>query len=82
VIDELILRRADLNRRDHSDRTALYWAIYEGHDDSALALIDAGAEYRLPTHGYRPAHWARALNRAPVLARLDDAPRRATDRRP
>ena len=68
---ELLTRRVDINRRDHGDRSALYWAIFEGNDDCAIALLDAGVEHRLPTNGYRPAHWARVMERAAVMARLD-----------
>jgi len=70
LVDELLTRRVDINRRDHSDRSALYWSIFEGNDDCALALINAGAEHRLPTNGYRPEHWARVLGRTAVLGRL------------
>jgi ankyrin repeat protein len=73
VIDALLARRADPDRRDGGDRSALYWAIFEGHEDCALALLAAGAEFRRPSNAYTPAHWARVMNRTAVLAAIERA---------
>jgi ankyrin repeat protein len=66
----LVQKRADVRQRDEQDSTALYWAIYEGHDDIARLLIRNGADLRQPTNGYTPLHWAKAAGRDGIAQML------------
>ena len=43
VVDELILRDADINGRCANGQTALFYAREQGHDDIAQALVARGA---------------------------------------
>lgn len=52
IVKRLISARADLNLDDGYGATALYCAIYNGFDDVALLLIEAGAELNTKTGIY------------------------------
>lgn len=44
VVSRIAAAGADLDRQGVTGATALYWAAFEGQQDSVLALLDAGAD--------------------------------------
>ena len=55
---------------DAQGTNALYWALYEGHDEIAKRLILAGANVINPINGYTPMHWAKVMDMPMVLSQL------------
>jgi ankyrin repeat protein len=62
----LLDKGANLNKRDIEGKTALYMAIFEGHDDIATLLIGNNASLERLTNGYTPLHWATVMGRDKV----------------
>jgi ankyrin repeat protein len=44
TVEKLLAAGADVNIRDHEDRTALYWAVSQGFFNIVQALLDKGAD--------------------------------------
>ncbi|GAB2881498.1 hypothetical protein GCM10027046_07240 [Uliginosibacterium flavum] len=66
----LLPRRLNLDRRDETERSPLFWAILENHEDMALALIQRGARTDQCSEGYTPLQLARIQDQARVVALL------------
>lgn len=77
-----LMQAAELGRLDYVDLLlskgahvwnapdALYYAIYEGHDEVARRLIKAGSNLHNLVNGYSPLHWARVLDRQEIAQLL------------
>lgn len=70
-VNALLAKVADVNLWSGDETTALYWAIYEGHDNVAQRLIQAGANAQSLVNGYTPLHWARVMDRPMVVSQLE-----------
>ena len=73
-VKALIASKSDLNRHI-SNWSALRFALYRGHDEVALALIDAGARIRITTGGKTldTLEQARRYRRRRVVTHLTQA---------
>lgn len=66
----LLAQGAAVNVADRSGRSALGWAILEGLEDEALALVERGARGDAVVGGYPPLRLARMMRQQKVEAAL------------
>ena len=70
--EALLARHALTRLKTREGNTALYFAIFEGYDDIAKKLIQAGSVDRELNNGYTLLHWAQVMGRkelVPLLVR-------------
>ena len=68
IIQLLLSHNADINSRNRTEATALFYASYEGHLPSVLTLLQAGADPLLPEiNGALPIHMAAYHNHTEVV---------------
>jgi ankyrin repeat protein len=66
-VQALLDKKADPSAKNHEGNTALYFAIFEGHDDIAKRLIKAGTTLQGLNNGYTLLHWAKAMGRQDIV---------------
>jgi ankyrin repeat protein len=66
----LLDKGAEVSTSDPDGNTALYYAIFEGYDDIAKHLIQAGTKVYGLNNGYTLLHWAQVMGRKEVVAML------------
>jgi ankyrin repeat protein len=71
---EILLGKDVVTRSNKPDgSTALYFAIFEGHDEIAKKLIEAGENVHGLNNGYTLLHWAKAMGRKDIVPLLIQA---------
>ncbi len=72
-VEALLARRALTGTRNPEGNTALYYAIFEGYDEIAKRLIQAGTMVQGLNNGYTLLHWAQVMGRTDIVPLLVNA---------
>jgi ankyrin repeat protein len=70
-VKELIAQGADVNQQESSGDTPVLRALFEGHEEIVLMLMEAGADVSIiESIGSTPMHWAVAMDMMNVTSLL------------
>jgi ankyrin repeat protein len=72
-VEALLAKNANPNPRDKEGGTALYFAVFNGYDEIAKRLIQAGSTVQGVSNGYTLLHWADAMGRKDIVPLLVNA---------
>lgn len=72
AFDALLSRGADTNVSDKDDRSALFLAILEDHEEMALTLVEKDAGFARRPRQYTPLQMARFMGHRRVVAALEN----------
>jgi ankyrin repeat protein len=66
-VEAMLEKKADPSAKNREGITALYFAIFQGNDDIAKRLIQAGTTLKGLNNGYTLLHWAKAMGRQDIV---------------